>query len=189
MDPKAPSSKTCVEKGCHPNHDDDAAKRMPCVIIVDFPQYIGLAFFSDKTKAKWVPIRPVTRNATDDSDVSRRQFPLILAFALTPWKAQGMTMVKEKLQTDKAASSPGVLFTALTRIRHPDTIMFTDNFPSYAQIMKARTNPGFKSRQAWERKAREKCSRTIRKHTRETRLPIQHQKFGQRTKAKQQTNF
>ena len=42
--------------------------------------------------------------------------------------------------------------------------MFTDHFPSYAQIMKARSNPGFKMRQAWERKARAKFSRTIRKH-------------------------
>lgn len=148
-------------KGHHPNHDDPT-KRMPSAIIVEFPQYIGPAFFTEK--AKWVPIRPVTRNATDDSNMSRRQFPLILAFALTPWKAQGMTLVKMKLQTDKAASSPGVLFSALTRIRHPDTIMFTDHFPSYAQIMKARSNPGFKMRQAWERKARAKFSRTIRKH-------------------------
>ena len=82
-------------QGHHPNHDDPS-KRMPSVIIVDFPQYIGPSFFADDTKAKWVPIRAVTRNATDDSDMSRRQFPLILAFALTPWKAQGMPLINEK---------------------------------------------------------------------------------------------
>ena len=115
--------------GHHPNHDDPA-KRMPSVIIIEFKQYIGPLVFSDQSKAKWVPIRPVTRNATDDSHMSRRQCPLVLAFALTSWRAQGMTMIKEKQQTEKAASSPGVLFTALTRIRHPDTIMFTYMFPA-----------------------------------------------------------
>ena len=87
-------------KGHHPNHDDPA-KHMPSVIIIEFKQYIGPPFFSDQSKAKWVPIRPVTRNTTDDSHMSRRQFRLVFAFALPPWKAQGMTMIKEKQQSKK----------------------------------------------------------------------------------------
>ena len=41
-------------------------------------------------------------------------------------------------------------------------------FPSYAQIMTARTKPGFEMRQAWERKARAKFSRTFRRHMRDS---------------------
>ena len=153
-------------KGHHPNHDNLAC-RMPCVIVVHFPDYVGPAFFTDPDKAKWVPITPITRKAVDDAAVTRTQFPLTLAFALTPWKAQGMTLAKEELHTENAASTPGVLFTALTRIRHPDTLKLNDNFPSYAQIMKTRTNRSFAMRQHWERKARAKFSRTIRRHMRD----------------------
>ena len=78
-----------------------------------------------------------------------------------------MTLAKEKLNTSKAASSAGVLFTSLTRVRHPDTLLLHDNFPSYAQIMRGRVNKSFKMRQDWERKARAKFSRTIRRHMRD----------------------
>ena len=45
--------------------------------------------------------------------------------------------------------------------------MLSDSFPSYAQIMKGRTNRSFEMRQSWERKARAKFSRTIRRHMRD----------------------
>ena len=106
--------------GGHPNHENQKL-RMPSVIICDFPKYAGKPFFEGDDKRTWVPIRPRTRNAADDATVSRTQFPLTLSFAITPWKAQGMTLVKEKQHTEQAASSPGVLFSALTRVRHPDT--------------------------------------------------------------------
>ena len=78
-----------------------------------------------------------------------------------------MTLDKERLHTEQAASSPGVLFSALSRIRHPDTLMLNDSFPSFAQIMKGRTSKSFQMRQAWERKARAKFSRTLRRHMRD----------------------
>ena len=78
-----------------------------------------------------------------------------------------MTLAKERLKIGSSAEKPGVLFTALTRIRHPDTLMLDDQFPSYSQIMKVRSHPSFELRQRWERKLRAKFSRTVRRHMRD----------------------
>ena len=110
---------------------------------------------------------PRTITARDDNDAGRTHSPLTLAWALAPWKAQGMTLAKALLHITQAAASPGVLFTAMTRVRHPDTLMLDDEFPSYRQIMKVRSNPNFQLRLDWERKARVKFSKTIRRHMRD----------------------
>ena len=64
-----------------------------------------------------------------------------------------MTLAKALLHITHAAASPGVLFTAMTRVRHPDTLMLDDEFPSYGQIMNVRSNRNFQWRLDWERKA------------------------------------
>ena len=148
-------SKRLYENGCRPNHEN-RAHRMPSIVIVDIPKYTGPALFSDSAKIKIIPLTPRTMQADDDATVTRKQFPLTLAWALAAWKAQGMTLAKDKLNTSQAVSSSGVLSAALSRIRHPDTLMLHDNFPSYAQIMRGRMNNNFKMRQAWERKIRAK---------------------------------
>ena len=126
-------------EGAHPNHER-LQLRMPSVIVVDFPGFTGPAFFDCKDQTTFVPLMPRTITARDDNDAGRTQFPLTLAWALTPWKAQGMTLAKALLHITHAAASPGVLFTAMTRVRHPDTLMLDDEFPSYGQVMKVRIN-------------------------------------------------
>ena len=113
---------------------------MPSAIIVDFPGFTCPAFFDGDDQTTHAPIVPRTVTARDDNDAGRTQFPLTLAWALTPWKAQGMTLAKALLHITQAAASPGVIFTAMTRVRHPDTLMLDDEFPSYGQIMKVRSN-------------------------------------------------
>ena len=81
-----------------------------------------------------------------------------------------MTLAKVRVAVSQNASTPGVLFTALTRVRHPDTLMLMDSFPSFAQIMRTRAHKNFPVRQHWERKARAKFSRTVRKHMRDPNL-------------------
>jgi len=111
----------------NPNHERRAC-RMPQCVIVDFPFYEGPPFFSDAARRTWVPILP--RTVTDDvqRDVSRTQILLILAWAITPWKAQGMTLRRAVVNLGKAAQKPGVLFVALSRVRHPDDLMLDDSF-------------------------------------------------------------
>ena len=72
----------CLD-GCHPNHDV-AANRMPMAIVVDFPGYTGPPFFSEPSRRTWVPVLPRTMESEKNASVTRTQFPLCLAWALTP---------------------------------------------------------------------------------------------------------
>ena len=90
------------------------------------------------------------------------QFPLVLGWALTPWKAQGMTLDRAIVRLTKAAS--GVAFVALSRVRHPDHLMLEDNFPDMSTIMKESERDSFHARQNWERAMRVRFSATLRLH-------------------------
>ena len=153
----------------HPNHEDPN-HRHPDVIVVDFPNYAGPRFYEDPERATWVPIRMVVRNAEDDSGVTREQFPLILGWAMTPWKAQGMTLERVIVRLTKAASAPGVVFVALSRVRHPDHLMLEDSFPDMSTIMKQAQNTSYQARQRWERQALVRFSKTVREHMRDPQL-------------------
>ena len=56
--------------GTHPNHDE-LSQRMPTAIIVDFPGYAGPSFYDEPERATWVPLRPVERETTTATKVSR----------------------------------------------------------------------------------------------------------------------
>ena len=105
---------------------------MPWAIVVDFPQYSGPAFFDERLfpeRRTWLPLRPETVQQDGNSEICRAQYALMLAWALTPWKAQGMSLEKVVVKLGAAASRPGVAFTALTRARHPDGLAIDDSFP------------------------------------------------------------
>ena len=89
---------------------------------------------------------------------------------MTPWKAQGMSLDRAIVRLTKAATAPGVAFVALSRVRHPDHLMLEDSFPDMSTIMKQAQRETFHMRQRWERVARVKFSRTIRKHMRNDQL-------------------
>ena len=96
--------------------------------------------------------------------MQRCQFPLILGWAMTPWKAQGMTLDRAIVRLTRAAASPGVAFVALSRVRHPDHLMLEDTFPDLATIMRQSDKESFQARQRWERRMRAHFSRTVRAH-------------------------
>ena len=149
--------------GCHPNHDV-VANRMPMAIVVDFPGYTGPPFFSEPSRRTWVPVLPRTMESEKNASVTRTQFPLCLAWALTPWKAQGMTLAKVIVKLSAACAKPGVLLVALTRVRHPDRLLLEDDFPAFSVIRRQLAHPSFAARQQWERRMRAFFSRTIRRH-------------------------
>ena len=157
---------TVYAAGCHPNHDC-VANRMPMAFVVDFPGYSGPPFFSEPSRRTWVILLPHTVRHKQQREVTRTQFPLCLAWALTPWKAQGMTLAKVIVKLGSACSTPGVLFVALTRVRHPDNLLLEDDFPAFSVIRRQLAHPSFAMRQRWERRMRVVFSRTIRQHMRD----------------------
>ena len=147
-----------------PNHDD-ARLAMPRVIVVDFPNYVGPAFFDERyhpDKRHWVPLEPREVAKDDNRSIRRLQFPLVLGWALTPWKAQGMTLATAVVRMGRKAAAPGVLFVALTRVRHPDDLMLDDEFPDMLTIMQQKKSPNFAKRLRWEGQMRARFSKTIR---------------------------
>jgi hypothetical protein len=102
-----------------------------------------------------------------DGFVSRAQMFQIstLFFLMT---ITGMTLDRVVVRLTKSASSPGVAFVALSRVRHPDHLMLDGSFPDMATIMKQSDTASFKARIRWERAMRVRFSRTLRKFMRDS---------------------
>lgn len=160
------------KKGNHPNHDDLSC-RSPEYIIVDIPKYDGPSFY-DVTKyperSTWIPLSMKRIPDATNKNIYRCQFPIVLAWALTPWKAQGMTLEKAVIHIGNAACKPGVLFVALSRVKHVDDLMLEDDFPALATIIAQRNSKGYEEHQIWEREARVKFSKTIRRYMKDTSI-------------------
>ncbi len=77
-----------------------------------------------------------------------------------------MTLEKVIVSLSQACSKPGVLFVALTRVRHPDCLLLEDDFPAFSTIRKQLHHPSFSARQRWERRMLVLFSRTIRQSMR-----------------------
>jgi hypothetical protein len=78
----------------------------PHCVLVDFSFCDGPPFFEAEDRRTWVPVFP--RTVADDvrRDVTRTQIPLVLAWAITPWKAQGMTLRRAVVSLEKRLRSP-----------------------------------------------------------------------------------
>ena len=153
--------------GTHPNHAFHAA-RMPACIVCNVPHYQGPSYFNCEEhpeRATWLPFLPKSTRDEHDSSVTRSQFPLMLAWALTPQKAQGMTLDKAIVNT-KQVTHPGVLFVSLSRVRHYMDLMLEDDFPALSHILKLRYAAGHSLRLAWEKKMMARFGQTARRHRR-----------------------
>ena len=65
-----------------------------------------------------------------DSEITREQFPLTLAWALTHWKAQGMTLRRVRIcLRGRTAAAPGVGYVAVTRVKHLEHLLFEVDLP------------------------------------------------------------
>ena len=158
-------------KGDRPDHDDPQ-RRLPHVILAECPKYSGQSFFDVELHPErryWVPFFPREVSLEDDKAVRRTQYSLTLAWALTPWKAQGMTLERLVVKLGEAAGRPGVAFVALTRATHPDGLAL-DDFPAMSVFQRQKKTKSFQQRQMFERLARAKFSRTIRKNMQDSSI-------------------
>ena len=116
-------------------------------------------------RSRWVPIFRVEAESKTDKDVRRQQFPLTLAWALTHWKAQGMTLRRVRVSLGATvAGTVGVGLVAMTRVGHPWHMMLETDLPPYEAFVAARVKPEFRSRQRYKLRLRAKASRTIRRY-------------------------
>jgi hypothetical protein len=100
-----------------------------------------------------------------DDTVQRHQFPLVLAWAITHWKAQGMTLPKTRVRLGaKAAGMHGVAFVAVSRVRHPSHMVFEDDLPDWETLQAVRETASFHRRRRFELRLEARASRTIRKY-------------------------
>ena len=125
-------------------------------------------FFEDvdgEDRSRWVPIFHAEGESKVDKNVSRVQFPLVLAWALTHWKAQGMSLRRARVSMGSTvAGTVGVGLVALTRVGHPWHVALETDLPAYEAFAAARVKPEFRSRQRFKLRMLAKWSRTIRKY-------------------------
>ena len=94
------------------------APNLPHIIIISFNDYSGPPSFNGVGQEKWVAIEAEKYKwgGKEDSDHYRKQFPIHLAWALTIWKCQGLTIKGlVALQLGESEKEHGLTFVGLSR--------------------------------------------------------------------------
>ena len=149
--------------------------RAPLCVFVEFDEVeLGRdaatgqrrSFFpNDDEKRGWVPIYRNKMDSSSEEGVSREQFPLTLAWALTHWKAQGMTLNRVRICLGKKiAAVPGIGYVAVTRVRHPSHLVFDHDLPAWEVFQAARSKADFRARMRYDLRLAARFSRTLRKY-------------------------
>ena len=97
---------------------------LPAVILVSFDKYNGPTL-TNVDGINVVPIVPIRRMwESSTGSCSRLQFPLSLAWAITTYKSQGLTLPKAVIDLGKKEFAAGLSFVAISRVRSLDDILF-----------------------------------------------------------------
>ena len=170
----------------------DSRLRSPLCMLIEFDDVNvrdehgrPRSFFSDDEpeKSRWVPIFKQTVWSLKDEGVSREQYPLVLAWALTHWKAQGMTLAAARVHLSaKTVGVAGLAFVACTRVRHPWDLVFEEDLPEFEEFMKAKKTPAFRRRRRWELRLQHRASETIRRYGFARKMSGGRKKQGQQLK-------
>jgi ATP-dependent DNA helicase PIF1 len=99
----------------------------PLAVMVSFDGYNGPQLDSNTSNS--VPIFRSTRQFTlGTQDCYRSQFPLIVAYAITVHKSQGITVVRATLNIKERDFVPGLSYIAVSRVKTLDGLMFEESF-------------------------------------------------------------
>lgn len=106
---------------------------LPLAVLVSCKTYGGPTMWHTEPRSDFpngVPIVPITPLKTtfeiDGKIMSRTQFPLRLAWAVTVHKSQGLTLGRIKLGLGKREFATGLTFVALSRVKTLDCLMIVD---------------------------------------------------------------
>lgn len=106
---------------------DDPMTTLPSMILVKPDRYPadGPIMFRDTDGAAVIPILPVTREWDDGPrKLSRRSFPMVLAYAITIHKSQGLTLDRIVMDISERDRVTGAAYVGISRSRKLDGIMF-----------------------------------------------------------------
>jgi hypothetical protein len=93
-------------------------------------EYMGLAFFPDHPKI--VPIPSLQAEFSYRQNACyRRQFPVVLASAITINKSQGLTLPKTVVGLGKKEMVGGITFVAISRVKRIEDLAFAELFHSH----------------------------------------------------------
>jgi len=115
------------------NQNSDPRRDLPSVVFVDFnPGYTGPDNPGtwEGIDPQWVPIVPSTSEwERNGVTCSRKQFPLVLAWAITIHKSQGLSLDRAVIDIGSSDFSPGLSFVAISRVRTLRGLAFREYFP------------------------------------------------------------
>jgi len=116
---------------------DIAPPALPRCVIVQFDHL-------KNTDIACIPGYPgsvaITPYAARWKSYVRNQIPLILSWAITIHKSQGMTLPKVVIDTGRATFAPGILYTALSRVKSFSDILISDFEEDYLTTRLARSD-------------------------------------------------
>ena len=101
---------------------------------------------------------------TEGKEEHRDQFPLKLAWSLTIHKSQGLTLPRVVIDAAETEKSVGLLFVAMTRVRHPKHIAF-DPWPGLERVTsEIAGKPSLKKRKMHEVELRALAAKTASRY-------------------------
>ena len=165
--------------GGDPSSEDSSLKSPLCVVVGfdelllgDEPDASRPGFFSRRSffpdrpgRARWVPIFRQKVYSASQAFVYCDQFPLVLAWALTHWEAQGMTLRRVRVRIgNRVAAMAGVAFVAVTHPKHPTHLVFEDGLLEWGVFQSAQFPANFRARRRPGLRMRAMFSRTLRKY-------------------------
>ncbi|KAL2499053.1 ATP-dependent DNA helicase [Abeliophyllum distichum] len=123
----------------------------PLTIMVDFDNYRGISF---RESSNIIPIPPITSNwkASTGTSCQRTQIPIILCWAITIHKSQGLTLDKAVVDIGEKESL-GLTFVALSQTRRLQDLAFNPMF-TYGRLQKIGKCDGLKGRRQEEERLR-----------------------------------
>ncbi|KAJ5183745.1 hypothetical protein N7492_001361 [Penicillium capsulatum] len=108
---------------------EDVHESPPAALLVEFDAYDGPIWLQDDQRHRLVPIIPVTREFQFNGELcSRTQFPVVLAYAITVHKAQGLTLDYAVLDISQSEFATGLRYVAVSRVRTLQGILFSTTF-------------------------------------------------------------